>query len=158
MRIRGYYPKSGKGRRYTITEDGYNRIGSVSISSDSGNYKYHVWWTDEEGHSLEGTVYRDTFLGFTRSQRSRAIRGYSFRPLYVNGYYAGSKYLPQGIPIPGVFTSKGQWPCIIEAIKFAQRYPVEEDEKEDRKWGSWLIGGIIGFITSLFVVKKVKDD
>tara|TARA_B100001778_G_scaffold334691_1_gene347176 strand:+ start:3561 stop:4028 length:468 start_codon:yes stop_codon:yes gene_type:complete len=153
MYIRGYYPKTGKHRRYAITSDGWHdKIGSVSIESQAGTSKYHVFWSDGEGRSIEGTVYRDALLGFTQSQRSRPIHGYSLHPLYVNGYFIGSETLPQFIP--GVFTSKGQWPCIIEAIEFAQKYPIKEEE-EVQKPRSWIkipvISGIVGFVASLFL-------
>ena len=148
MHIRGYYPKTGKSRRYAITSDGYNRIGSVSISSESGNYKYHVWWEDGKGHSLEGTVYRGE-------------KGYTFRPLYVNGRFMGDvvkgrRVNRQPFLESITFRSRGQWPLIIDAIEFAKKYPIK-DEKEDRKWGSWLVGGVVGFIASLFVGKRIID-
>ncbi len=137
MYIRGYYPKTGKNRRYAITSDGWNdKIGSVSISCESRG-KYDVFWSDGEGRSIEGTVYKGK-------------SGYRFRPLYLNGYFMGHVD-----DIPQEFTSKGQWPCIIEAIEFAQNYPIKEEEEEVQKPRSWIkipiISGIVGFVASLFL-------
>ena len=145
MYIRGYYPKKGKSRRYAITSDGWHdKIGSVSIESEAGTSKYHVFWRDDgryaitsEGRRIEGTVYKGK-------------SGYRFRPLYLNGYFMGDVD-----DIPQEFTSKGQWPCIIEAIEFAQKYPVKQDEEEVQKPRSWIkipiISGIVGFVASLFL-------
>jgi hypothetical protein len=131
MEIIGHYPRSGKGRTYAIYGDDVGHpIGSVSVRSDSGRYKYSVVWSDDEGHSIEGMSIRKK-------------TGYVFMPLYVNGCYMGRDDVPDL-----EFSSKGQWPLIIEAIEYALEYECPPEKKARKSFTLPLLGGVVAFVSA----------
>jgi len=138
MEIIGHYPKSGKGRTYAIYGDDVGHpIGSVSVRSKSGrSSEYKVFWSDSEGHSIEGT-----------SIRSK--KGYVFRPLYVNGCYMGR----DDVPDPE-FSSKGQWPLIIEAIEYALEYECPPEKTARKSFTLPLLGGVVAFVSAWLYKNK----
>ena len=124
--IKGYFPKAGKSKRYSVYEyfvgDGFRgeteTKSIVDMRNEIPRIKWNLNWRDGD-YSLEGTV---------RKVKSM----YVFAPAYINGHF-----MYRDTDSGPIFRSKTQWDCVIEAIEYAYDYSIFKPRlkvEEQKKW------------------------
>ena len=127
--IRGYFPKAGKSKRYSVYEYWMGETGRetetksiVWLRNEIPRIEWKLGWRDGD-YSLEGTV---------RKVKSM----YVFTPYYINGHF-----MYRDTDSGPIFRSKTQWDCVIEAIEYAYDYSIFKPrlkvEKQKKWWQFW---------------------
>ncbi len=127
--IRGYFPKAGKSKRYSVYEYWMGETGRetetksiVSLRNEIPRIEWKLGWRDGD-YSLEGTVRKVNSM-------------YVFRPYYINGHF-----MYRDTDSGPIFRSKTQWDCVIEAIEYAYDYSIFKPrlkvEKQKKWWQFW---------------------